>query len=71
LSGITWEISVVDSTTGQTFVTDQTYTGAQASAEWIVEAPSLGGSVVPLGVYSPAVAITGLAPAGDRILMIA
>ena len=35
-------IRITDTTTGQTFTTQQTYKGPGASAEWILEAPYLG-----------------------------
>jgi hypothetical protein len=72
----TWTISVTDNTTGQTFTTAQHYEGAQTSAEWIVEAPSFGNTVVPLGVYAPNITFSGLSvDAGrpvalDRIVMV-
>ena len=40
-SGRNWTITLADSTEGWTFTTTVTYTGPGASAEWIVEAPSL------------------------------
>ncbi|MHB1853952.1 MAG: G1 family glutamic endopeptidase [Acidimicrobiales bacterium] len=40
-SGSNWNITITDSTAGWTFTTTVTYTGPGASAEWIVEAPSL------------------------------
>ena len=67
-SGTTWGISVRDNTTGQSFGTQQTYTGPGTSAEWIVEAPSLvGGGTVTLGDYSPAVTFSGLGVNGTQV----
>jgi hypothetical protein len=40
-SGSNWTITIADSTGGWTFTTTIPYTGKGASAEWIVEAPSL------------------------------
>jgi len=60
--GTLWQISLTDDTTGQRFVTNQTYTGPGASAEWIVEAvPALfGGALYPLGNYDPPVTFGNL-----------
>jgi hypothetical protein len=72
----TWTITVTDNTTGQTFTTAQYYVGAQTSAEWIVEAPSFGNTVVTLGVYSPSITFSGLSigsgvpVALDRLFMV-
>jgi hypothetical protein len=46
-----WTIVVTDSTTGQSFSTQQVYKGALSSAEWIQEAPSLRRRVAPLADY--------------------
>ncbi len=46
-----WAITLVDSTTGQQFSTTQPYTGPGTSAEWIEEAPSVGGRIAPLADY--------------------
>ena len=40
-SGSNWNITITDITEGWTFTMGVTYTGPGASAEWIVEAPSL------------------------------
>ncbi len=40
-SGSNWNITITDLTEGWTFTMGVTYTGPGASAEWIVEAPSL------------------------------
>lgn len=48
-SGSSWTITITDG--GQSFTTTQTYTGPQTSAEWIEEAPSLGGRVATLANY--------------------
>lgn len=69
LSGTTWQISVVDNTTAQSFVTDRFYNGPETSAEWIVEAPTVSGSTAQLGVYSPNVTFSGLAAVGNRVLL--
>ena len=51
-SGSDWTITITDTTTGQSSTTLHTYTGPGASAEWIVEAPSVGGSIATLARYS-------------------
>jgi hypothetical protein len=67
-----WGIKVTDDTTGETFVTDQPYSGPGASAEWIVEDidqpdnpdctanPSPPPYECPMPDYTPAVQFTGL-----------
>jgi Peptidase A4 family/Putative Ig domain len=66
LSAGLWAITVTDDTTGQTFTTDQSYSGPAQSAEWIVEAPTLiaAGTVFTLGNYSPAVTFSNLGTIG-------
>ena len=54
-SGSSWTIVLADVTTGKSFTTVQTYTGAQTSAEWIEEAPTVGGHVAPLANYHSSV----------------
>lgn len=51
-SGSSWTISITDTTTGATFSTVRSYTGPGTSAEWIEEAPSVGGHVATLATYS-------------------
>jgi hypothetical protein len=51
-SGSSWTITITDATTGVSFSTVKTYTGPGTSAEWIEEAPSVGGRVAPLAHYS-------------------
>jgi hypothetical protein len=53
-SGGSWTISISDTNTGQSFTTNQTYTGPQTSAEWIEEAPTVGGRVARLANYGHA-----------------
>ena len=47
----TWTISLTDQTTGQHFTTTQSYSGPAQSAEWIMEAPTIGGHVATLAHY--------------------
>jgi len=51
-AGSSWTISITDATTGGTFSTTQTYSGPQTSAEWIQEAPTVGGHTATLAHYS-------------------
>jgi hypothetical protein len=51
-SGGTWTITISDTSTGGFFTTKQSYTGPGTSAEWIEEAPSVGGKIAPLAHYS-------------------
>jgi Peptidase A4 family len=62
-SGTTsWAIMLTDDTTRQGFTTIQQYTGPQAPAEWIVEAPTdvAAGITYRLGEYTPDVIFTRL-----------
>jgi hypothetical protein len=51
-SGNSWTISISDTTRGTSFTTVKTYSGPGTSAEWIEEAPSVGGHVATLAKYS-------------------
>lgn len=51
-SGSSWTITLTDSTIGASFTTTQTYAGPGSSAEWIEEAPSVGGRIATLARYS-------------------
>jgi hypothetical protein len=53
-SGSTWTITITDTTTGKSFTTTKQYTGPQTSAEWIEEAPTVGGHVATLANYGKA-----------------
>ena len=48
----TWTITIRDVTTGGSFSTVQSYSGPQTSAEWIEEAPTVGGRIAPLANFS-------------------
>ncbi len=50
----TWTITLNDNTTGQSFTTTQAYSGPAQSAEWIMEAPTVGGRVATLAHYGQA-----------------
>jgi hypothetical protein len=49
--GNVWTISISDDTTGGSSSVTQTYTGPGTSAEWIEEAPTVGGRIAPLAHY--------------------
>lgn len=46
-----WTITITDTSTGQSFSTVQSYSGPGASAEWIQEAPTVGGRIATLAHY--------------------
>jgi hypothetical protein len=50
-SGSSWTITIRDVTTGVSFSTVQSYSGPRTSAEWIQEAPSVGGRIATLAHY--------------------
>ncbi len=61
LSGSDWGITLTNDTNGETFTTDQTYTGPGSSVEWILEAPeSSPGVQTTLAPYGPAVTFSDL-----------
>jgi hypothetical protein len=49
-----WTITIADATTGKSSTTTHAYSGPLTSAEWIEEAPSLGGRVATLAHYGGA-----------------
>ena len=65
VSGTQWGITLTDNTNGQTFTTDQTYSGPASTAEWIVEALTVNGEVSTLAPYSPAVSFSDLGFVGS------
>lgn len=46
-----WTIAITDATRGESFTTTQSYSGPRSSAEWIEEAPTVGGHVATLANY--------------------
>ncbi len=68
LAGTLWAIGLTDNTTGQTYTTDQTYSGPQATAEWIVEAPTNATTQVQdtLAAFSPLVTFSDLRMTGPE-----
>jgi hypothetical protein len=47
-----WVITITDSTQGWSFTTNQSYNGAGTSAEWVMEAPQVGGKIATLAHYT-------------------
>ncbi len=75
VAGTTWQIDLVDNTTAQAYSIRRSYAGPSTSAEWIVEAPSIGPSTATLGNFTPAVTFSGLHVDGiamslDRLFMV-
>lgn len=66
VSSGTWSIAVTDGT--QTFTTTQSYSGALSSAEWIVEAPLVGGTQSTLANYGSTVFDKGTANGAAVVL---
>ena len=50
-AGSSWTITISNDTTGQSFTTLQNYSGPGTSAEWIEEAPTVGGHIATLANY--------------------
>lgn len=53
-----WQISLMNNTSGQSFQTTVNYTSSESSADWIEEAPSGPGGVLPLDNFT-SVSFTG------------
>ncbi len=64
LSAAEWAITVADNSTAHTFTTEQQYSGPQASAEWIVEAPLVNSGEAVLAPYYPDVTFSSLSTSG-------
>jgi len=47
-----WDITISDTTRGWSYTTKQGYNGAGTSAEWVVEAPEVGGKIATLAHYT-------------------
>lgn len=66
VAGSSWTIKITDTTTGKSFTTTQKYRGPATSAEWIEEAPTVGGRVATLANYGQATfdpgTVNGAAP---------
>jgi hypothetical protein len=54
VSGSSWTITLTDNTHSPSwsFTKSLTYTGPGASAEWIMEAPTVGGRIATLSIYA-------------------
>jgi Peptidase A4 family len=51
-TGREWVITISDQSHGWSFTTDQAYSGPGTSAEWIMEAPEVGGRIASLAHYT-------------------
>jgi hypothetical protein len=60
ISGSDWGITLTNDTNGESFTTDQTYTGPGSSVEWILEAPTDEGVQTTLAPYSPIITFSDL-----------
>ena len=78
LSNGTWSIAISDISKSQSFTTTQSYKGQLTSAEWIEEAPSLGGRIATLAQYGSPLTIDpgtvnggnpGLVPADGGVMV--
>jgi hypothetical protein len=69
ISGTNWSITLTDDTNGESFTTDQTYSGPGTTAEWIVEALTENGTVVSLAPYLPNVNFSDLGFVGANALL--
>jgi hypothetical protein len=68
----TWTISITDVTSGAAFSTTRSYSGPMTSAEWIEEAPSVGGRTARLAHYaSPQTFDPGTVNGSDPVLVAA
>jgi hypothetical protein len=67
-TGSSWTIKITDTRTGASFTTTQTYTGPQTSAEWIEEAPTVGGRVATLANYGLATLDPGTVNGANPLL---
>jgi hypothetical protein len=65
ISGTDWGITLTDDTNGESFTTDRTYSGPASTAEWILEALTVNGTVATLAPYSPVVTFSDLGFSGS------
>jgi len=71
-SGSDWQISFVDNTSGQSYQTDVTYASTLSSADWIEEAPSMGGRrFIPLDNFGTVQFSAGMTTKDGQKLSIA
>ncbi|MCY0877293.1 MAG: G1 family endopeptidase [Firmicutes bacterium] len=66
-----WTITLDDKTQGETFTTTQAYSGPAESAEWIQEAPTIGGRVATLANYGTTTFDPGTVNGGNPGLVVA
>lgn len=64
-SGQPWTLTMKDETTGQSWSTTLTYKSSLASAEWIEEAPSSSGGILPLANFGTVTFDPGTANGGN------
>lgn len=67
----TWTIVIDDTTANWSFSTTQNYSGPGTSAEWIEEAPTIGGHVATLANYGQTTFNPGTVNAGNPDLTVA
>lgn len=65
-----WTITLKDTTQGWTFSTVQAYSGPGTSAEWIEEAPTIGGHVATLAHYGQTTFNPGTVNGGNPSLVV-
>ncbi|MFJ3957131.1 G1 family glutamic endopeptidase [Arthrobacter sp. NPDC090010] len=65
VSGNTWSITLKNNTTGQSFTTNQNYTGPASDVEYIHEATQINGTIAPMAQTTP-VTFTGLTENGTN-----
>ncbi len=66
----TWTITLDDTTQGWSFTTTQSYSGPATSAEWIEEAPTIGGHVATLAHYGQTTFDPGTVNGGNPNLVV-
>ena len=64
--GGSWTITLKDVTQSESFTTTQSYSGPASSAEWIEEAPTVGGRVATLADYTEATFNPGSVNGGNN-----
>lgn len=64
----TWTMTIADATANWSFTTTQNYSGPGTSAEWIEEAPTIGGRVATLANYGQTTFNPGTVNAGNPAL---
>ena len=69
VSGATWHVTLTDDTEGWVFSEDLAYFGPGRSAEWVTEAPSLGGRPTTLAQYATTTFDLAEVNGGDPLLL--